>query len=199
MTEIAELIEGVILPPGTWTPEHAASYVTDAWQSAVESIVETGRRLKEAKERVGHGNWLPTIELLPFGERTTQRLIQIAEHPDLANPTRVSDLPASWGTLYVLSQLPPGEIPRRIEAHEITAELQRSAAEQMTAAYSVARQEALNAWSQAWDALTAALSYAKTYQPPADTDIYASADDFIARVAELADITETWRNDVGSE
>ena len=199
VTDVTELIQGVILPPDAWTPEHAASYITEAWQGAVESIVETGRRLIEAKERVGHGNWLPTVELLPFSDTTARRLIQIAEHPDLSNQAHGPDLPASWRTLYVLSQLPAGEIPRRIEAHEITAELQRATAEQMTAAYSVARQEALNAWSQAWDALTAALSYAKTYKPPADTDIYASVDDFTARVAELAAITQTWRNDVGPE
>jgi hypothetical protein len=199
VTEIAELIEGVIVPPGTWTPEHAAGYIAEAWQGAVESIVETGRRLIEAKERVGHGNWLPTVELLPFGDSTARKLMQIAVHPDLSNQDHGTDLPASWRTLSVLAQLPPGEIPRRIEAREITAELQRGAAEQMTAAYTVARQEALNAWNQANDALTAVLSYAKTYQPPADTDIYASADDFIARVAELAAITQTWSNDIGSE
>ena len=55
-----------------------------------------------------------------------------------------------------------------------------------------ARQEALNAWNQASDGLTTALSYAKTYTPPADTDIYASVTDFKRRLKELATIAKTW-------
>lgn len=196
---MTDLIEGVILAPDMWTSEHAASYITEAWQNAVESIVETGRRLIEVKERVGHGNWLPTVELLPFGISTAQKLMQIARHEDLANADFSTYLPASWTTLAALAELPSGEIPKRIEAREITPELRGATARQWVSTYAVARQEALNAWNQASDALTAVLSYVKTYQPPADTDIYASVDDFTARVAELADITQTWRNDVGSE
>jgi hypothetical protein len=186
-------MEGVVISPDTWTPEHAAGYVTDAWQKAVDSIVETGRRLKEAKERVGHGNWLPTVELLPFSHPTAKMLMHIAEHPDLSNGYHGSHLPPSWRTLYVLSQLPPGEIPRRIEAGEITAELQRAAAEQMTAAYNVARQEALNAWSSAVDGLTAALSYAKTYAPPVDIpDNYVSVKEFTERASALLGVAQSW-------
>ncbi len=196
---MTDLIEGIIVPPDTWTPEQAASHITEAWQKAVKSIVETGLRLIEAKERVGHGNWLPTIERLPFGEDTAQTLMKIARHPDLTNTEHARYLPTSWFTLGILTRLPEGEIPKRIEAGEITPKLDRVTAQQWSNTYQAAKQEALNAWSQAWDALTAALSYAKTYEPPADTDIYASADDFIARVAELADITQTWRNDVGPE
>jgi hypothetical protein len=139
------------------------------------------------------------VELLPFSEQTARMLMQIARHPDISNRYHGSDLPPSWRTLYVLSQLPPGEIPRRIEAHEITPELERATAQQWASTYQAAKQEALTAWNQAYDAITAALSYAKTYPPPADTDIYASVDDFTARVAELAAITQTWSNDVGSE
>lgn len=195
-----ELIEGVVvLSPDKWTPEQAANYIAEAWQAAVESIVETGHRLIEVKKQVGHGNWLPTVELLPFSQQTANKLMTIAQHPDIANHAHGRDLPASWTTLYALTPLPPGEIPRRIEAHEITPELDRATAQQWASAYQAAKQEALNAWNQASDALTAALSYAKTYPPPADTDIYASVDDFTARAAELAAITQTWSNDVGSE
>lgn len=58
----------------------------------------------------------------------------------------------------------------------------------------VAKQEALNAWNQANDGLTAALSYAKTYTPPDDTDIYATVHDFKRRLKELTAITENWRD-----
>lgn len=190
---MADLIEGEILPPGEWTPEQAADYITQAWQQAVESIVETGRRLMEAKERVGHGNWLPTIELLPFSERTSQMLTQIAKHPDLSNPNHGADLPPSWRTLSVLAQLPPGEIPKRIQAKEITAELERSTAQQWAGVYQQARQEALNAYSGAVDGLTRALSYAKTYEPPAGLPAsHTGPAAFAKRVRELLAIVEKW-------
>lgn len=187
MTDV-EVIEAEIL----WTPREAANHVSEAWQNAVDSIVETGRRLIDAKRNVGHGNWLPTVALLPFGKSTTAALMQIAGHPDLANVRHGGNLPASWRTLSVLAQLPAGEIPKRIEAGEITPELDRATAQTWVSTYAVARQESLNAWNQASDALTAALSYVKTYRPPVDTDIYRSVDEFAAMTRELAAIAATW-------
>ncbi len=49
----------------------------------------------------------------------------VARHPDLSNPNHGSDLPPSWRTLAVLAQLPAGEIPTRIKAHEITPRTSR--------------------------------------------------------------------------
>lgn len=62
------------------------------------------------------------------------------------------------------------------------------------ATFAAARQESLNAWSQANDGLTTALSYAKTYAPPDDTDIYRSVDDFIQRAEELLGIARNWKD-----
>lgn len=192
MSEL-ETLEGLVVPADAWTPQEAASHVSEAWQNAVDSIVETGRRLIEAKERVGHGNWLPTVELLPFGEQTARKLMQITRHPDIANRAHVRDLPPSWGTLHVLSQLPPGEIPKRIEAGEITPELERSTAQTWVSTYAASRQEALNAWSEAVDGLTRALSYAKTYKPPIGIpDNYTSVADFVERAESLLEIVQGW-------
>lgn len=187
-------LEGEVVEPGEWTPREAAEYVIESYAKSVLAIIETGRRLDEAKAKVGHGNWLPLVSLLPFSERTAQRYMAIARHPDLSNTTHVSDLPASWGTLYVLAQLPAGEIPKRIEAGEITPELDRATAQQWVSIYGAARQEALNAWSQANDGLLHALSYAKTYRPPDDTDGYPSVAQFRKRVADLAAIIESWED-----
>jgi len=93
----------------------------------VREIARAG--VENVKQRVGHGRWLDTGELLPFGERTAQRLMLVARHPDLSDPTHGSHLPASWRTLDVLAQLPPGEVDRRIEAGEITPELDRATAQ----------------------------------------------------------------------
>jgi transcriptional regulator with XRE-family HTH domain len=52
------------------------------------------------------------------------------DFPELSNPTHVSYLPPSWGTLAVLAQLPPGEILRLIAEGRITPELERREAVQ---------------------------------------------------------------------
>jgi hypothetical protein len=190
---INQPLAGVVLDVGEWTPQEAADHVSEAWQNAVESIVETGRRLIEAKRRVGHGRWLDTVALLPFSEGTSRKLVAIASHPDLANRSHGNDLPASWTTLYVLAQLPPGEIPKRIEAGEITPELDRATAQQWTSTYAAARQETLNRWSQAVDGLTNALSFAKTFRPPTDMpESYVPAAEFAKRLDALVEIAGTW-------
>lgn len=188
-----EIQTGTVMDAGEWTPQEAADHVSEAWQNAVESIVETGRRLIEAKQRVGHGRWLDTVALLPFGDGTARKLMTIATHPDLADRSHGNDLPASWTTLYVLAQLPAGEVARRIEAGEITPELDRATAQQWTSTYAAARQETLNRWSQAVDGLTNALSFAKTFQPPTDMPVsYVSVVEFMQRLDALVDIAAAW-------
>lgn len=116
-----------------WTPKEAADYVSDSWRSAVESIIETGRRLVEAKQRVGRGNWLDAVQLMPFGERTAQRLIEISRNPVLSNPTYTSHLPASWMTLATLAQLPAEEVTALIDNGRITPELKQTEARALVA------------------------------------------------------------------
>lgn len=188
MTEmvIIEPLDGTVMEAGEWTPQEAANHVSEAWQNAVESIVETGRRLIEAKRRVRHGGWLDAVELMPFGDSTARKLMQIAAHPDLSNREHATDLPASWYTLAVLAQLPAGEVARRIEAGEITPELDRATAQQWTSTYAVARQEALNAYSGMTDNVRGALSWWKTYPPPEEIPAaYTPVADVVAWVDEL--------------
>lgn len=116
---------GEVLLADQWTPGEAAAYVTDAWQAAVSSIIETGRRLIEAKLRVGHGNWMAAVDLMPFGKSTAEYLMQTAKHPILSNPEYSSSLPAAWRTLSILAQLPPSELTDLIECRRVTPELQQ--------------------------------------------------------------------------
>jgi hypothetical protein len=43
--------------------------------------------------------------LLPFTDRTAQRLMAVAADQRISNGAHVSDLPTSWGTLYELTKL----------------------------------------------------------------------------------------------
>lgn len=111
------------------SPEEWAAYISESWQKAVESIIETGRRLQEAKKQAGHGNWLKIVELLPYSEATTRYLMQIASNKIISDRHHGDVLPASWRTLATLAQLPSREIASKIKSGEITPELQRSTVE----------------------------------------------------------------------
>jgi len=105
-----------------------------SWQKSVESILETGRLLIEAKKALKHGQWQDMIdEKLPFGERTAEMLRIIAEHPVVANPKHVSVLPASWGTLHAIAKLPveEPELEKMLTDGTIHAGIQRKDVENL--------------------------------------------------------------------
>jgi hypothetical protein len=115
--------------PGT--ADDYARQIKSIWQKAVESIIETGRLLIKAKtalkDKQGHGKWLSMFDesnknKLPFGERTAQMLMEIAEHPILSNPKFTSVLPASWYTLYRLTKLPDDELTTILADGTITSD-----------------------------------------------------------------------------
>jgi Protein of unknown function (DUF3102) len=111
------------------TRQHHVELIAAAWRRGVESIIQTGQRLIEAKEDpdLPHGEFTAMIESeLPFGPRTAERLMAIARNPVLSNPTHVSVLPPSWGTLYELTKLDDELLLQKIEAGEITPEVGRA-------------------------------------------------------------------------
>jgi predicted RNA methylase len=112
-------------PPGS--DQHVwAARITACWRASVEAILEVGRLLAAAKESLPHGQFGEMIEAeLPFSPRTAERLIAIGGDPRLSNPTHVSHLPASWGTLYELTKLPDEEFARRIADGTIKPDMMR--------------------------------------------------------------------------
>lgn len=113
-------------------PERWAQRIRDAHSKTVESIIQTGRLLLEAKADCDHGEWGEITgettgqSLLPFAWRTAQRYMDIARHSFLSNPTHGSDLPASWRTLYELSQLPPIDLEEDLKAGRIHPDMTRA-------------------------------------------------------------------------
>lgn len=81
------------------------------WRSTIQGIIKTGQDLCTAKAELDHGEWGELTGraegsegLLPFGDRTAQRLMEIASNPNILNATHASHLPASWYTLYELTK-----------------------------------------------------------------------------------------------
>jgi len=119
-----------------WAPR-----INAEWRKSVEGILNVGRELIAAKEACEHGEFLRMFkahenavsEPVPFGERTAERLISVATNGVISNPTHVSDLPQSWGTLYELTKLDDEQIVAGIKAGEITADMTRAEASALRA------------------------------------------------------------------
>jgi hypothetical protein len=113
--------------PKTW--ESYAHAINVAWAKAVDSIIETGRILLQAKEgpyQLKHGAFEAMVRTkLPFDERTAQMLMKIARHPILSDAKHVSLLPPSWGTLYALTKVPEDRLSTHIRDGTINPKLQR--------------------------------------------------------------------------
>ena len=61
----------------------------------------------------------------PFGQRTAEMLMEIADHPILSNPKFVSHLPPSWGTLHEMTHIPEEELEKLIENGTINPDIRR--------------------------------------------------------------------------
>ena len=62
---------------------------------------------------------------IPFGERTAQRLMEIAGHSLLSNATHGSHLPSSWRTIYELTTAPDDTLGGWLADGTIHPEIQR--------------------------------------------------------------------------
>jgi hypothetical protein len=90
----------------TTTAKGFAKKIRAAWQSSLRGILDCGRLLVAAKQRLKHGQFEQMIKTeLPFGPSTAQRLMAIARDRRLTNPAYAQHLPQSWYNLYRLSTL----------------------------------------------------------------------------------------------
>lgn len=88
------------------TRQQWAEIICSDWRKSIDSIIQTGRDLADAKEELPHGQFGLMVENdLPFGDRTARQLMTVATHPAIANRTTTSDLPPSWTVLSELSKL----------------------------------------------------------------------------------------------
>lgn len=186
----------MVLLPGEWSPDEAARYVIDAYAKSVAAVVETGRRLVEAKQSLPHGQWLPMVKLLPFSERTAQDLMRIALHDAIANAQHAADLPSSWTTLAVLAQLPPDEVAQRVKAKQITPEITRKQAQEWASLHQEAKQKRLQVWGEIADHAKGLLSALQVFaEPPADLpESHTQPEEITEWTAQAMKLMEAWND-----
>jgi transposase len=100
--------------------------IAAAWSKQVESIIETGQALIDAKEELEHGSFEAMIQSeLPFGRRAAQMLMKIIRNPILSNAKHASHLPPSWMTLHELAKLPDEILMAKLKDGSIHPKLER--------------------------------------------------------------------------
>jgi len=93
--------------------------IETAWQRSVESVIEVGRLVKQAKDQLGVSYSLLETEL-PFSSTVAAFLIKISENPVLSNPAYHSRLPNGYNTLYYLASVDEKQLIEQIENGEVT-------------------------------------------------------------------------------
>jgi hypothetical protein len=118
------------LPDGEYCAVHQwVGHIRAALGKSVTSIIETGRLLIIAKEKLGHREWgrLFKTKLVPFGIRSAQYLMVIAQHPVLSDAKHASLLPSSWMTLYALSRANPATLTAALHDGRVRPDMPRKA------------------------------------------------------------------------
>jgi hypothetical protein len=109
--------------------KHFVKEITVSWQKTLESVIETGKRLIEAKGALPFVTFEQMITReLPFKRNTAERLMIIAEHPVISNPKYRSRLPAHYSTLYELTKLDESALLAKIDDLTITSQIERKEA-----------------------------------------------------------------------
>ena len=102
--------------------EHWRSQIQAAWQKSVESTVEVGRLVKQAKKELG-ASYKDLEATLPFSASTATNFVKIAEHPVLSDPENWKNLPNALNTLYYLSMIDEARLVACLGSGQITPEL----------------------------------------------------------------------------
>jgi hypothetical protein len=146
------------------TVDDYARQITAAWQKGVVTIIETGSLLIRAKDGLPHGGFGVMIrEKLPFGCRTAQQLMKIAQHPVLSNARHASHLPPSWMTLYALAELPEEELEKLLADGRVNSETRRRDVQEIRRKI---LQQGLYLWGDLVKALRTVIKFADRYSDP---------------------------------
>ncbi len=108
--------------------------ITVAWRKALDGILEAGRLLNEAHERLDDKAWHNMVTNdLPFTQRTADKLRKIANDERLTNRKHLKYLPPRWTTLHELTYLTDEEFQGAIKLGAIHPDLERKEAKELAA------------------------------------------------------------------
>jgi hypothetical protein len=114
----------------------ADQQMRSAMEAMVGRIVALGKTLRDAKDELGHGNFIAMVEnKTRLGIRAAEQYMQIAEHEVLANPNQWFALPPYVGTLRVLATWKPKAVEAAITKGDVTPDIDRTKANELSREY----------------------------------------------------------------
>jgi hypothetical protein len=114
------------LTVSTAAAEAHAKLINEAWQKTVPAIIETGKRIIEARAKLGRGEFENMVStMFNCGRATAYRLIAIADHKVISNVAHVRQLPPAWGTLAELARLDEEKLEAAIEDGTVHPKMER--------------------------------------------------------------------------
>jgi hypothetical protein len=110
-----------------------ADRITRRYGKLVADVLALGNELTRIKARCPHGNFErmfsgdvhAVANPVPFGIRTAQMFMAIANHPILSQASHGTHLPNSYRTLYELSRLSTSVLTKALEERLIHPEMER--------------------------------------------------------------------------
>jgi hypothetical protein len=103
-----------------------AARIKAFWHRTAHGVMEVGRDLNRVRLWVDKGEFTEWVRKeLPFTLRTAERLMKVAKHPVLTDPTHVSGLPASWATIEALARLPEEVLRKAIADGRVHPKMER--------------------------------------------------------------------------
>ena len=138
-----------------------AETITQAWNRSVQSIIEVGHHLCQARSELDWGEWHTLLAMLPFGKRSAERLMAIGRSPLIAE--HLARLPPHWPTLYALSRLDDETFISALNAGAIYSDMKRSEVARLESATSSKRVPSKQEYDAAPEAAYDAESIANSY------------------------------------
>ncbi len=100
--------------------------IRTSWIAALDNIIEVGKTLHEAQEKLDPNDWIGMITHdLPFTRRTAEKLVKIAMDQRITNPKNADYLPPHWTSLHELTYLTDKQFAAGIKAKVIHPDAER--------------------------------------------------------------------------
>jgi len=120
--EVVGVSEVAAKKPEPDSIEYFEQAISLQWNKAVESIIEVGRLLHEAENKLGGLQMNKLCNQLGMKTRTRQRLIQIANYEPFKDASILTHLPSSYSTLATIAQLSEAEFETALKNDVISTE-----------------------------------------------------------------------------
>lgn len=113
------------------SPQEWAKLINGAWRRSAGAILECARLYREARLDIPKPKWAELNKLLDFDGAKASKLYSIAEVKAFYDARYLKQLPPSFSTIYLLSQLSENQIVMLLDKGDIHPNMEREDAQEL--------------------------------------------------------------------